>query len=109
MYTNGRSEEADLKLQRVGGEEVTFLTDDDGVYQDVLLETPGIYILKDSTGRELRRLAANLPTAESDLSALPRDGSGATDCCAMKKRAARFWRQDCSVIRRAARNFGECC
>ena len=60
-----------LKLQRVGGEEVTFLTDDDGVSQELLLETPGIYILKDSTGRELRRLAANLPTAESDLSALP--------------------------------------
>ena len=60
-----------LKLQRVGGEEVSFLTDDDGVSQELLLETPGIYILKDSTGRELRRLAANLPTAESDLSALP--------------------------------------
>ena len=60
-----------LKLQRVGGNEVSFLTDDDGVAQDLLLETPGIYILKDSTGRELRRLAANLPTVESDLSTLP--------------------------------------
>jgi hypothetical protein len=60
-----------LKLQRVGGEEVSFATDDDGVTQELLLENPGIYILKDSTGRELRRLAANLPTAESDLSALP--------------------------------------
>ena len=60
-----------LKLQRVGGEEVSFATDDDGVTQDLLLETPGIYILKDSTGRELRRLAANLPSSESDLSALP--------------------------------------
>lgn len=59
-----------LKLQRVGGEEVTFATDDDGVAQDLLLETPGVYILKDSAGREIRRLAANLPTAESDLSTL---------------------------------------
>ena len=60
-----------LKLQRVGGSEVSFQTDDDGVSQELLLETPGIYILKDSAGRELRRLAANLPTAESDLSTLP--------------------------------------
>jgi hypothetical protein len=60
-----------LKLQRVGGEEVTFNTDDDSVVQDLLLETPGIYILKDNSGRELRRIAANLPTAESDLSTLP--------------------------------------
>jgi len=60
-----------LTLQRVGGPAVTFSTDDDGVNQDLLLETPGIYILKDSAGRELRRLAANLPTAESDLSTLP--------------------------------------
>jgi hypothetical protein len=60
-----------LTLQRIGGPAVTFATDDDGVNQDVLLETPGVYILNDSTGRELRRLAANLPTAESDLSTLP--------------------------------------
>jgi hypothetical protein len=60
-----------LKLQRVGGSEVSFVTDDDGIAQELLLETPGIYILKDSTGRELRRLGANLPTAESDLSTLP--------------------------------------
>ena len=60
-----------LKLQRVGGLEFSFATDDDGLDQEVLLETPGIYLLKDSTGREIRRLAANLPTAESDLSTLP--------------------------------------
>jgi hypothetical protein len=59
-----------LKLQRVGGEEISFATDDDGLDQEVLLETPGIYVLKDSGGREIRRLAANLPTAESDLSTL---------------------------------------
>lgn len=60
-----------LKLQRVGGKEVSFLTDDDRVAQELLLERPGIYILRDGTGRELRRLAANLPSGESELSALP--------------------------------------
>jgi hypothetical protein len=60
-----------LKLQRVGGAEVSFQTDDDGLVQELLLETPGIYILKDNSGREIRRLAANLPTAESDLSTVP--------------------------------------
>jgi hypothetical protein len=60
-----------LKLQRLGGEEISIATDDDGLDQEVLLETPGIYVLKDSAGREIRRLAANLPTSESDLSAAP--------------------------------------
>jgi hypothetical protein len=38
--------------------------------QDLMLEAPGIYTLKDSTGRELHRFAANLAAAESDLSTL---------------------------------------
>jgi hypothetical protein len=58
-----------LILQHVGGREISLDADDDRLDQEVLLESPGIYILKDGAGNEIRRLAANLPSAESDLSA----------------------------------------
>lgn len=59
-----------LKLQRAGGEEMTVQADADGVARDVPLAAPGFYALKDIAGTELRRVAANIPTAESDLSYL---------------------------------------
>lgn len=59
-----------LKLQRPGGAEINLTTEQSGLIQDLLLESPGIYILKDSTGRELHRFAANLPASESDLTTL---------------------------------------
>ncbi len=56
-----------VKVQRIGGEEVTLQADSDGVLRDVSLGSPGVYSLKDSSGAELRRLAVNIPAAESDL------------------------------------------
>jgi hypothetical protein len=38
-----------------------------GQLHDVTLPIPGVYVLQDNDGRELRRLAVNVPTAESDL------------------------------------------
>ena len=59
-----------VKFQRMGDREMSLMTDDEGRLRDVPLDVPGIYSLKDSTGRELRRFAVNLPATESNLSSL---------------------------------------
>jgi hypothetical protein len=59
--------EQPVKLQRAGGEETSLRADQDGVLRDVPLNAPGIYSIKDSAGAELRRIAVNVPSAESDL------------------------------------------
>jgi hypothetical protein len=56
-----------VKMQRSGAEEVTIQSDEEGTLRDVPLPVPGIYSLKDAAGAELRRIAVNVPTAESDL------------------------------------------
>ena len=40
-----------------------------GRWPDVVLDKPGAYRLVDTAGRELRRVAVNVPAAESDLAA----------------------------------------
>ncbi len=67
--TNAAAKHA-LKLQKPNGGEVDLVTEQSGLIQDLLLESPGIYVLKDLGGRELHRFAANLPASESDLSML---------------------------------------
>lgn len=59
-----------VKLTRPDGQEVPGKTDSTGVWRDCPLATAGVYALRDAGGRELRRLAVNLPAAESDLAAL---------------------------------------
>jgi hypothetical protein len=59
-----------ITLKREGGKELKLKTDDQGRVRDVLLDLPGIYSFKDNTGKELRRIAANLPASESNLSFL---------------------------------------
>jgi hypothetical protein len=44
--------------------------DDRGQLRDVPLGAPGVYLLRDAKGTEVRRLAVNVPVAESDLTAL---------------------------------------
>ncbi len=56
-----------IKIQRTGSPEVALQSDDDGTLRDVPLPVPGIYSVKDAVGAELRRIAVNVPTAESDL------------------------------------------
>ena len=59
-----------LKLQGPDGKEVTGKTDEAGVWRDCPLATAGVYAVRGVDGRELRRLAVNLPVSESDLAAL---------------------------------------
>jgi hypothetical protein len=59
--------EQPVKMQRIGGEEIALHADQDGVLRDVPLAAPGIYSVKDGAGVELRRIAVNIPSAESDL------------------------------------------
>lgn len=58
--------QAALKLQHQNGQEMAIGEGAD----EVTLELPGIYSVKDSGGKELRRIVANLPNAESELSTL---------------------------------------
>jgi hypothetical protein len=59
-----------LKVQRAGGKEISLTTDDNGKLRDVSTDLPGLYSIRDATGRELRRFAVNLPSVESDLSSM---------------------------------------
>jgi hypothetical protein len=59
-----------VRIVRAGAEESTLQTDVDGVVRDLKLAVPGIYSVKSGAGGELRRIAANIPSAESDLALL---------------------------------------
>jgi len=59
-----------FKFQRPGEKEIVVTADDQGRLRDLDLAMPGIYTLRDQTGRELQRLAVNLPALESELAAL---------------------------------------
>lgn len=61
---------AQFKLQSPGGKEALLTTDAQGWLRDADLFAPGLYSLRDSIGREVRRFAVNVPAQESDLSAL---------------------------------------
>jgi hypothetical protein len=58
-----------FKLQSAPGKEVLLKADDQGRLRDLGLTVPGIYSLRDVAGKEIRRLAVNLPAQESDLNA----------------------------------------
>lgn len=59
-----------FRLQRSDGKETVLAADDQGRLASIQLDLPGIYSLKDASGREIRRFAANVPIQESDLSML---------------------------------------
>lgn len=59
-----------LKLRLPDGRESDIPVGRKEQISDLALETPGVYSLQDLSGRELRRIAANLPAAESELSTL---------------------------------------
>jgi hypothetical protein len=61
---------AQLKLATPGARELAVSSDERGVVRDVAAGPPGIYVLKDQRGQELRRFALNLPNPESDLEAM---------------------------------------
>jgi len=61
---------ASLKLKRPDGSELSLNCDSRGQLHNPRLSTPGIYSVSDSKGGEVRRLAINLPSQESDLEAL---------------------------------------
>ncbi|MBI5388370.1 MAG: VWA domain-containing protein [Verrucomicrobia bacterium] len=61
---------ASLTLRREGAREVALNADENGHVRDADFEAPGVYSLRDASGRELRRFAVNAPVAESDLAAM---------------------------------------
>jgi len=61
---------APFKLQSPDGKETLLTADKEGRLLDANLAAPGLYSLRDLDGKEVRRFAVNLPTQESDLSAM---------------------------------------
>ncbi len=59
-----------FRVQRAGGGEFTATADEQGRLRNVNLAAPGIYSIRDQSNREVQRVAVNLPSEESDLSAL---------------------------------------
>jgi hypothetical protein len=59
-----------VKIQGPGGKDVTTTADDQGQLLGLAWTRPGVYVVRDSSGKELRRLAVNVPPQESDLAAL---------------------------------------
>lgn len=60
---------AALRLTSPDGVEKPLTADDQGVLHDLDLAAPGFYKVRDAQGAEVRRLAVNVPTDESDLAA----------------------------------------
>jgi uncharacterized membrane protein len=60
---------AAIKVQTPEGKAWSVTADEHGTVQDLSLSTPGIYSFRDPSGRELRRVAVNVPPQESDLAA----------------------------------------
>jgi hypothetical protein len=58
-----------FKLHPPTGNEIAVTADDQGIVRTDL-NRPGIYILRSANGREVQRVAVNVPRAESDLAAL---------------------------------------
>jgi hypothetical protein len=65
------AKDAPLALWRDGVRQAGLRADEQGRVRDADCETPGIYSLREASGRELRRFAINAPASESDLAALP--------------------------------------
>jgi len=63
-----------LLIHRGDAKAESVTIDEEGRLQHLGLETPGVYVMRDPNGIELRRWAVNLPPRESDLTALaPQD------------------------------------
>jgi hypothetical protein len=61
---------ASFKSVLPDNKEVNWATDAQGQIRDVVFSKPGIYRVRDERGADVRRIAVNVPTQESDLSAL---------------------------------------
>jgi hypothetical protein len=61
---------APLKVRCPDGKELASVTDDAGVWRDCPLSASGVYSFRNATGQEIRRVAVNVPAAESDLVAM---------------------------------------
>ena len=59
-----------FRVQRSGGKEVSVTSDEQGHLRNVNLGIPGVYSIRNQSGQELQRFAVNLPTEESDLTAM---------------------------------------
>ncbi|MCX8155746.1 MAG: BatA domain-containing protein [Verrucomicrobiae bacterium] len=60
---------ASLKWVQPDGRPLEVQADDQGAVHQLAMPLPGIYSLRDAQGRELYRMAANVPAEESDLTA----------------------------------------
>src|SRR6185437_5992456 len=61
---------AQFLLRSPGGKETRLTADQQGRLRDPAMNVPGVYSLRDKSGREVRRLALNLPAQESNLESL---------------------------------------
>jgi hypothetical protein len=61
---------AQFTLTKPNGKGVQLTADEQGRLRDPGMTLPGVYSLRDKTGREIRRMAVNLPPQESNLEAL---------------------------------------
>ncbi len=59
-----------FKVVAPSGDEAQVLADSKGKLPEALFSVPGIYAIKNSAGKEMRRVSVNVPASESDLSAL---------------------------------------
>jgi Aerotolerance regulator N-terminal/von Willebrand factor type A domain len=65
-----RAAKARFVLHTPDGKDVNMAADDQGQLRDLPVSKPGIYSVRDASGREIRRVAVNVPPQESDLAAL---------------------------------------
>lgn len=61
---------ASFRLTSPNGKEASVSADDEGRLRSPESAMPGIYLLRDPAGREIRRFAINVPAEESDLAAI---------------------------------------
>ncbi len=61
---------ARFQIHTPDGKDLVATADDRGEIRDLLFSQPGVYSVRDTSGREWRRVAVNVPPQESDLAAL---------------------------------------
>jgi len=64
------AKKTEFKLRSPSGSETVLNSDDKGRLRGPAVAAPGIYSLRDNTGKELRRFVVNIPAQESDLEAM---------------------------------------
>ena len=70
LETGSEAGPSTFTLEGPGGSETSVSCDNQGRLRDPLMKRPGIYSLRDNKGRQIKRLALNVPAQECDLETL---------------------------------------